>query len=60
MRQINNIKCFYTTLTIWYMLIVILISFIMYIWFIEWQDIGRLERENYQIDNFRQEINKIH
>ena len=32
----------------------------MYIWFIEWQDIGRLERENYQIDNFRQEINKIH
>ena len=42
------------------MLIVILISFIIYIWFIEWQDIGRLERENYQIDNFRQEINKIH
>ncbi len=43
-----------------YLLITLLISCIVYIWYNEWQEVDSLELNNRQIENFRKEINNIH
>lgn len=59
MKKRFNIQI-HATLLIGYVLMVGFISFIHYIWLREWKDVERLEKENHQIDKFRQEINDIY
>ena len=43
-----------------YLMIALLIGGIAYTWHHEWQEIGTLESDNRQIDDFRKDINNIH
>ena len=47
-------------LTVGYLLITLLIGSIAYTWYREWQEVEALEVGNQRIDEFRQEVNRIH
>jgi len=60
MKQVIEIKNIRTLTAMGYLLIALLVSGIVYIWFSEWRDMERLEAKNQEIDEFRKDINNIH